>query len=240
MSHTPRDATPDALPTPGETMSDAIAHPAADFAATALAKELAARLDLRRVELPRATASLDAALAVAPAGLGLYRAPRIPVVVLTRAAAALPPLRGSSLICGVQDDRDATCVAIADALARKLELPLTLVHVVSVGEGGDSRETVMIVARAAGLGRPEELPVRLLRGPPGRTIAATAQCQDAALVVVSESTRRLPKRAFFVSATGYLACRCRRPVLVCPRDPVAAMRVRAALAPAGNVQPRRA
>jgi nucleotide-binding universal stress UspA family protein len=239
MNHTPHDATP-ALPTPDETMSGAIVHPATDLAAAALARELAARLDLRSVELSGATASLDAALAIAPAGLGLYRAPRIPVVVLTRAAAALPPLRGSSLVCGVQDDADAACVAIADALASKLELPLTIVHVVSKSEAGDSRETVMTVARAAGLDRPEELPVRLLRGAPGRAIAVTARCQDAALVVVSESVRRLPKRAFVVSATGYLARRCRRPVLVCPRDPAAAMRVRAALALASNVQPRRA
>jgi nucleotide-binding universal stress UspA family protein len=225
---------------PRGTLSDAIVHPAADLAAAALARELAARLDLRRLELPRAAASLDAALAVAPARLGLYRAPRIPVVVLTRAAAALPPLRGSSLVCGVQDDADAASVAIADALARKLQLPLLLVHVLSIDERRDARDAVIAVARAAGLARPEDVPVRLLRGAPDRTLAATARRQDAALVVVSESVRRLPKRALCGSATAYLARRCHRPVLVCPRDPAAAMRMRAALAPAGDVQPRRA
>jgi nucleotide-binding universal stress UspA family protein len=222
-------------------MRDAIAHPARDSAAAALARELAARLGLRRVELPRprAAASLDAALAVAPVGLGLYRAPRIPTVVLTPVAAASPPLRGTSVACGVQDDADAACVAIAAALAKGLALPLVLVHVHPMDDRGDARETVARVTRAAGLDRPEAVPARLVRGAPGRTLATAARREDAALVVVSESVRRLPKRALFVSATGYLVRRCERPVLVCPRDPAAAMRLRDALAPAANVQPWR-
>jgi nucleotide-binding universal stress UspA family protein len=218
-------------------MGDAIAHPARDCAAAALARELAGRLNLHRLELPRPhAASLDAALAVAPVGLRLYRAPRLPVVVLTPAAAASPPLRGSCVVCGVQDDADAACVAIAGALANGLGLPLVLVHVEPRHYRGDGRETVAMVARAAGLDRPEGVPVRLLRGPPGRTIAAAARRERAALVVVSESVRRLPRRAIFVSAAGDLVRRCEHPVLVCPRDPAAAMRLREALAPAGNAR----
>jgi len=222
-------------------MRDAIAHPATDSAAAALARELATRLDLRRLELPRprAAASPDAALAVAPVGLELYRAPRIPLVVLTPVAAASSPLAGSSVVCGVQDDADAACVAIAGALATTLDLPLVLVHVEPMDDHGDARETVARVTRAAGLDHPEGVAVRLLRGAPGRTLAATARREGATLVVVSESVRRLPKRALFVSATGYLVRRCERPVLVCPRDPAAAMRLRDALAPAGDVQPWR-
>jgi nucleotide-binding universal stress UspA family protein len=219
-------------------MHDAVAHPASDLAAAAVAGELAARLDLRRLELPLTAASLDAALAVAPVGLMLYRALRVPVVVLTPVAAASPPLRGSSVVCGVQDDADAACVAIAAAVAKGLRLPLKLVHVqpMDMDDRGDARATVARVARAAGLDRPEAVPARLLRGAPGRTIAAAARREAAALVVVSESVRRLPKRALFVSATGYLVRRCEHPVLVCPRDPAAAMRLREALAPAGNAQ----
>jgi nucleotide-binding universal stress UspA family protein len=224
--------------TPDQTMHDAIAHPASDLAAAAVARELAARLNLRRLELPLpgATASLDAALAVAPVGLALYRALRVPVVMLTPVAAASPPLRGSSVVCGVQDDADAACVAIAGAVAKRLRLPLKLVHVQAMNHRDDARETVARVARAAGLDRPEAVPAHLLRGAPGRTIAAAARREGAALVVVSESVRRLPKRALFVSATGYLVRRCEHPVLVCPRDPAAAMRLREALAPAGNAQ----
>jgi nucleotide-binding universal stress UspA family protein len=215
---------------------DAIAHPATDFAAAAVARELAARLDLRRLELPLSAASLDAALAVAPVGLGLYRAPQIPVVVLTPKAAASQPLRGSSIVCGVQDDPDAACVAIAGALAKRLGLRLVLVHVDPMHDRGHARETVARVTRAAGLDRPERVPVRLLGGAPGRAIAATARREGATLVVVSESVRRLPKRALFGSATGYLVRRSRHPVLVCPRNPAAAMRLRQALAPAGDAQ----
>ena len=210
-------------------MHDAIAHPASDLAAAAVARELAARLNLRRLELPLpgATASLDAALAVAPVGLALYRALRVPVVVITPVAAASPPLRGSSVVCGV---------AIAGAVAKRLRVPLKLVHVQAMDHRDDARETVARVARAAGLDRREAVPAHLLRGAPGRTIAAAARREGAALVVVSESVRRLPKRALFVSATGYLVRRCDHPVLVCPRDPAAAMRLREALAPAGNAQ----
>ena len=219
-------------------MRDAIAHPARDCAAAAVGRELAGRLNLRRLQLPRphAAASLDAALAVAPVGLRLYRGPRIPVVVLTPVAAALPPLRGSSVVCGVQDAADATCVAIAGALANGLRLPLVLVHVEPRRDRGDGRATVARVARAAGLDRPEDVAVRLLRGAPGRAIAAAARRERAALVVVSESVRRLPKRAIFVSATGCLVRRCEHPVVVCPRDPAAAMRLREALAPARNAR----
>jgi nucleotide-binding universal stress UspA family protein len=231
----------DALSTPDQAMRDVIVHPATDSAATALAIELAARLDLRRLELPRprAAASLHAALAVAPVGLALYRAPRIPLVVLTPVAAASPPLAGSSVVCGVQDDADAACVAIAGALATTLGLALVLVHVGPMDDDGDAREIVARVTRAAGIDRSEGVAVRLLRGAPGRTIAATARREGATLVVVSESVRRLPKRALFVSATGYLVRRCERPVLVCPRDPAAAMRLRAALAPTEHAQPWR-
>jgi nucleotide-binding universal stress UspA family protein len=222
-------------------MRDAIAHPATDLAAAAFARELAGRLDLRRLELPRprAAASLDAALAVAPVGLALYRAPRIPLLVLTPMAAASPPLAGSRVVCGVQDDADAACVAIAGALATTLGLPLVLVHAEPTDDRGDAGNTVARVTRVAGLEHPEGVAVRLLRGAPGRTLAATARREGATLIVVSESVRRLPKRALFVSATKYLVHRCERPVLVCPRDPAAAMRLRDALVPAGNMQPWR-
>ena len=90
--------------------------------------------------------------------------------------------------------------------------------------------------RAAGLDRPERVPVHLLGGAPGRALAATARRDGATLVVVSESVRRLPKRALFGSATGHLVRRCRHPSLSAPANPAAAMRLRQALAPAVTTQ----
>jgi hypothetical protein len=105
---------------------DVIAHPGW-HQPTAVARELAARRHLHPVDVPWLGPDVDAALVVAPVGLRTHRAPTTPVVVLTRSAAAG---RGASVVCGVQDDDDAACVAIAGALAEGFGLALILVHVV--------------------------------------------------------------------------------------------------------------
>jgi nucleotide-binding universal stress UspA family protein len=241
-------------------MRDALVHPASDLRATTLACELAARLDLRPVSLPRpGGAPLDAALAVAPVGLRLYRTSRAPVVVLTPAAATVPRLQGTSLICGVQDDDDAACTAIAGALAERLGLSLMLVHVLrrswtlgfaerSLMPGGidrtvdelvAGRETVVRVAQAAGLDEPEYLMIRVRGGDAGQTLAAMARRERAAAVVVSASGQRSFRSAGIPSATRYLVRRCERPVIVCPRHPAAALCLREALTGASSPEPRR-
>ena len=241
---------------------DVIAHPEWHPPSTVLARELAARLHLRPVDVPWLGPGVDAALGVAPVAVRAYRAPTTPVVVLTRAAAARGRRRpGVSIVCGLQDDDDAACVAIADALAGGLGLPLILVHVVpsvalaplalaassgmpapitgrTVHDRAAARETVDRVACAAGVARPDTAGIRLTRGTPGPTLAATAKREGAALVVVSTSTRHRLQRALLGSATCYLLRRCERPVVVCPREPTAAMRLRAAITPLADPRTR--
>ena len=65
-------------------MRDALAHPAWHAPTSRFARTLARRLDLRALELPWPGYPLDAALAVAPAGLKGHRAPAMPVIVLNR------------------------------------------------------------------------------------------------------------------------------------------------------------
>jgi nucleotide-binding universal stress UspA family protein len=243
-------------------MHDVIAYPGWHISATAFARDLAARLHLRPVDLPWLGPSLDAALAVAPVALRSSRAPTTPVVVLTRLAAATPQLQGASVVCGVQDDDDAACVAIAGALAKGLGLPLILVHVVpslalarlascaptgitpliagrTLDDPAADLEPLERVRRAAGIRRPDTAALRLVRGAPGPALAATASREEASLVVVSASERGRLQRALLGSAAGYLLRRCKRPVVVCPRDPAAAMRLRAALTPLPDLRARR-
>jgi hypothetical protein len=59
------------------------------------------------------------------------------------------------------------------------------------------------------------------------------------LVVVSASTRGRLQRALRGSATGYIFRHYSRPVVVCPREPAAAMRLREALAPLPDPRARR-
>jgi nucleotide-binding universal stress UspA family protein len=235
------------------SMRDALAHPAWHVRTTRFARALASHLDLRPVELPWPGFGLDAALAVAPAALRSYRAPTTPVVVLNGRSATTQPPGGSSVICGVHDD-DAACAAIAGALADALGLQLILVHAVRsfapashafaalsgmtfplrAGDGEDpaaGREIVNRAATAAGLGQPGPAEFRVMHGAPGPAIVATARRERAAFVVVSASRRARLQQALRGSTTGYLIRRCPRPVVVCPRDPAAALRLREALTP---------
>jgi nucleotide-binding universal stress UspA family protein len=236
------------------SMRDALAYPAWHAPTTGFARALASRLDLRPVELPWPGFGLDAALAVAPAALRSFRAPTTPVVVLNGRTATTRPPGGGTVVCGVHQDDDAACAAIAGALADALGLHLILVHAVrstvpawhafaalsgmafplrpeDVEDPPAGRETVHRVATAAGLGQPGPAEIRVLHGAPGPTIVATARRERAALVVLSASTRGRLQRTLRGSTTGYLIRRSRRPIVVCPRDPAAAMRLREALAP---------
>jgi nucleotide-binding universal stress UspA family protein len=234
-------------------MRDALLHPAWHAPTTAFARGLASRLDLRPVELLWPGCTIDAALAVVPAALRSYRAPPIPLVVLNRRTATTEPPVGGSVVCGVHDDDDAGCAAIAGALADALGLHLVLVHAMrsitpgsyafaalsgmtfplsqrDVEDPAVGREIVSRLATAAGLRRLGPAEIRVRRGPPGPAIVATARRERAALVVVGASTRGRLQQALHGSSTGCVIRRCRCPVVVCPRDPAAAMRLREALA----------
>jgi nucleotide-binding universal stress UspA family protein len=151
----------------------------------------------------------------------------------------------------VHDEADAAAAAIAAAVARALELPLLLIHVVGPDPGfvlasmagcalpprtsDDAERAVEMLDRladAAGLDWADGAEGRLPHGPVGPTLAAAAQAEDAAMIVVSASARRRLLRAFAPSIAGSLVRCGDRPVLVCPRDPAPAMRVREALSDA--------
>lgn len=238
-------------------MRDALAHPGWHSPTTAFARGLASRLGLRALELPWPGYEIDAALAVAPVGLRSHRTPSTPVVVVNRHCPQPTQPRGTSILCGVQDDDDPACAAIAGALADSLRLQLILVHVVpsiaqaplafgaasgaivpstgrTVDDRAAGRDIVNRVARAAGLALPDTAGIRVMRGAPGPAMTAAARREAASLVVVSASTRDRLQRVLRGSTTAYLTRRCERPVVVCPRDPAAAMRLRAALAPNGE------
>ena len=231
-------------------MPDTLAHSPGHAGSAALADVLASRLDLRPAPFPTAQPP-DAALAVAPTSERRHRSPALPVVVLTRSAAARPELRGHSIVCGVHDEADAPAAAIASAMAEALELPLLLIHVLppftQIVPGSMLAPDVQPViaedlawatamlgrlVRAAGLDGSGATERRVHCGPPGPALAALARSEDAALVVVSASGRRWLLRALRPSVTEHLVRRSDRPVLVCPRHPAPAMRVREALSSA--------
>jgi nucleotide-binding universal stress UspA family protein len=190
----------------------------------------------------------DAALAVVPTSERRRGIPSLPVVVLGRRVAKTSELDGRLILCGVRDEADAPAVATAGAIAETLGLPLLLIHVLSLvrrvcvpgaaGFVGDYGFTVEDVSRAteevdrlvhaAGLGE-ADADRQMARGVPGPALAALASSQAAAMVVVSTTARPWWSRALEPSVTGHLGRHCDRPVLVCPRHPAPAMRVREAL-----------
>jgi nucleotide-binding universal stress UspA family protein len=225
--------------------ADTVAQLADDVESVAFADALADRLGLRRIAFGDSETS-GAALAVAPAAGRHLRDVAVPTVTLTRSATARG-LQGRVVICGARDEGDAPALAIADAMACVLELPLLVVHVLpairayaypslAVPPRGDTREdrawaAAMLdrLAGAAGVAAPGDQGSRVLCGGAATELAALARTEDAALLVVSGTQRSWLQRALLPSATNLLARHGERPVIVCPRDPLAAMRVREAL-----------
>ena len=143
------------------------------------------------------------------------------------------------VICGARDEGDAPALAIADAIACVLELPLLVVHVLPslvVPPHGPTREDwgrmagmLDRLADDAGVDAPGDDGSRVLGGVAAAELAALARAEDAALVDVSGRKRSWLRRALVPSVANLLARRCYSPVALCPRDPLAAMRVREAL-----------
>jgi nucleotide-binding universal stress UspA family protein len=244
------DLPPGSRPLASKPMPDTIAHYRGHAGSASLADALARRLDLRRVAIPD-VGPPDAVIAVAPTTERRHREPTLPVVILSRSAAAKPGLGGRSIVCGVHDESDAPAAAIAAAVARGLGLPLLLIHVrlpvtevlpgamvgaavlpITVEHTAQATDMLDRLGTAAGLDDADIAERRVRYGRPGRALMATARSQDAALVVVSASARPWPRRIFGPSVTAHLVRRCDRPILVCPRDPAPALRVREALSSA--------
>jgi nucleotide-binding universal stress UspA family protein len=229
-------------------MSDTIAFSPTHARSAVFADGLARRLDLRMKPFP-APDPPGAALAVAPAREHRHRAPPVPVLILTRSAESRVALPGRTVVCGVRDELDAPAAATAAAVAGALGLAFVLVHVLGLGReilSASMAPPAMLsvtpedvvwadgmlarVLDAAGVHDLDVADRRVECGIPGPALVALACAQDVALVVVSASDRPWPLRAVIPSVTEHLVRRSDRPVLVCPRDPAAAMRVREALA----------
>jgi len=229
------------------TMRDVVAHPQREAHAAFLAAELAARLDLDVEPLPAAGGG-DAVLEVAPWRRHRHRDPAAPVVVLPGMRRRHRALTGRTVLCGVHDDADVTTAAAASALAGAIGMDLVIATVipqpaiwvpgpiapplsswVSRDDRARAQRTLLRVVSDAGIAGSSVGAYHIRSGAPGPTLAALAQAEDAALVAVSASIRPWPVRLLIGSAVNHLARHCARPVVVCPRDPRAAMRLREAL-----------
>lgn len=225
--------------------TDTIAQLTDDAQSVAFADALAEHLALRRMPLG-ATDRAPALLAVAPASRRHLRDLAVPLVTFSRSAAARPAIEGRVVLCGARDEGDAPALAIADAIAQALELRLLVAHVLPAIRPHASRSVVppcgptreerawaaAMLARlavAAGVEPPGDGGLRVLCGGAAADLAACARLEDAALVVVSATKRSRIRRMLSPSVARHLSRRCERPVLVCPKEPAAAMRVREAL-----------
>lgn len=230
-------------------------EPRADAAATLLGCALADRMP--RVTVVRAEGeslqrqARHAALvvvgrpsrrrpAVMPGGNASVLAERlgVPIVVVPRHATQLQGLR--SVVCGIRDRGDTTCVAAAGALADALDLQLVLIHVQGVEPVGGAgtpfsppgalvhapadsraavRELLGEVASRAGRSAAGAASLRVLDGPAGETLCRAGIDQHAAILAVRASRHGAFSSAVFGSVARHVTRRADRPVLVCPRRP---------------------
>ena len=154
-----------------------------------------------------------------------------PVVVVHPEAASGPT--PASVICGVAGTLDdALAVArVAAELAGRLELPLTLAHVLETNEDLDAQSDVSLSAlldddgwRALRLTRHvvDDVTDRvdahavLRRGDPAHELAALGREHDAALVVVGCHRHRAARTLLVGSVSLDLCRRARRPVITVP------------------------
>ena len=232
-------------------------EPLADAAATLVARALAARLDdvaVSRTEdeaLERQARHAALAIVGTPQRRRSARMPggdpsllaqrlRIPVVVVAQRCSTADLSAVRSIVCGVRDASDASCVAAAGALADALDLQLVLVHVweptqpTTVGplpvpprtfaeatpqDRANARELLSEVARRAGRSAPGAACPRVLEGPPGQLLCATGRDHHAAMIALTATRHRPSVSALLGSAARYVIRHADRPVLICPRDP---------------------
>jgi nucleotide-binding universal stress UspA family protein len=231
-------------------------EPLADAAATLVARALAARLDdvavIRAEEEALERQARHAALAIV--GTPLRRRParmpggdpsvlaqrlRIPVVVVPQRCSTADLRAVQSIVCGVRDLADVSCVVAAGALADALDLQLVLVHVCeqtqlrTVGpvlvppavpaeatpqDRANARELLSDVAKKAGRAAPGTACPRVLEGPPGHLLCASGRDHRAAMIALTATRHRPLVNALLGSAARHVIRHADRPVLVCPRD----------------------
>jgi nucleotide-binding universal stress UspA family protein len=129
----------------------------------------------------------------------------------------------------VADHADEACAVVVAALARALELPVTVAHVMS-GEtdaaacGGPMGERLLgwffdgLVSRLAEQ-RPQledTTTVCLMSGAPGPQLRRLGEEENAAVVVVGSSGRGTLSAAALGSVSAFLAQHGSTPVVVCP------------------------
>jgi nucleotide-binding universal stress UspA family protein len=161
-----------------------------------------------------------------------------PVLVVPRRAAART-LRGRSIVCGLDGSHESeNALRAAAKLRRLLELKLILVHVKSPGAlvaptagtgpppldhtdelAARGRSTAAVTDRVAEqAGIVVEADERVEAGDASSVIEATAEEEDAALIVVGTHARGALEGAAFGSVSSQLAASASRPVLLVRAD----------------------
>jgi nucleotide-binding universal stress UspA family protein len=231
-------------------------EPLADAAATLMARALAARLGdvavIRSEDEVLERQARHAALAIV--GTPRRRRParmpggdpcvlalrlRIPVVVLGQRCSTADLSAVQSVVCGVRDAADASCVAAAGALADALDLQLVLVHgweptqPRTVGpfllapaasaeatpqDRAAAREQLSDIAQRAGRTAPGAACHRVIEGPPGQLLCRAGRDHRAAMIALTATRRGPLVTALLGSAARHVTRHADRPVLVCPRD----------------------
>jgi nucleotide-binding universal stress UspA family protein len=251
----PRDAKGDGFPF-RDILVARTYEPLADAAATLVARALAARL--RDVAVIRAEDEVlerqakHAALAIV--GTPLRRRParvpggdpcvlaqrlQVPVVVVGQRCSTADLSAVQSIVCGVRDASDVSCVAAAGALSDALDLQLVLVHVWeqtqprTVGpllvpaptfaeatpqDRAAARELLSDVARRADRTAPGAACPRVIEGPPGQLLCAAGRDHRAAMIALTAPRRGPFVTALLGSAARHVIRHADRPVLVCHRD----------------------
>jgi nucleotide-binding universal stress UspA family protein len=163
----------------------------------------------------------------------------VPVVVVPERCVSVDFRSVRSIVCGVRDPADTSCVRVAAALADALDLQLVLAHVcapASLGAVGAvpmpaapgpagqhdraaARELLGEVARRAGRAGSGASCPRLAEGSRSEELCRVGSDERAAFIAVTASRRGRFSSAFLGSVARDLTRQADRPVLVCPRRP---------------------
>lgn len=176
----------------------------------------------------------DGAVRQAPLGgvsSELTRDPSTPVIVVPPAAARSDALLdGRTIVCGVQDERDAAPAHVAARLAYDLGLTLTLAHVLrqppipapsmlraTADELEAATRTLESIARSITVNTPVHVELDVLDGHPGPQLDRTAAARRATMLAMGACDQRVLAGALAGTPSRHLMRHGSRPVLVCPR-----------------------
>ena len=166
----------------------------------------------------------------------LTRDPSTPVIVVPPAAAHSDALLdGRTIVCGVQDERDAPPAHVAARLASDLGLTLTLAHVLrqpipisadapvpamprpTAGEFDAATRTLESIARSITVNISVHVDLDVLDGHPGPQLDRTAAARRATMLAVGACDQGHLAGALAGTPPRHLMRHGSRPVLVCPR-----------------------